>query len=589
MNINDYYFFFHIVILVFFGLFNTHLAADDSLINEDYRLLNLANDFSFNEVNGKFKPGSHIKLFIPNLPYLAISHAINGSLVRPADNDKGYQYDVAISHKSIDDKVWEFKLRKDVKFQDGSPFNADSVVLNMKYFVKKPFVFSKFHTIFDYLEKVDDYTVRFYLKEPYGLFLHDANWLQFYTKEYLEEFGWNGKPNCPNLAEPGLYGLGPYILTEGYIEGDRHSKKVVLKANPDYWGENKAKVETITIYNDLGIEQATDMVINSESELDISSIAFSSSVDTVLSKYAKLTVSESKNNYAMHFNMINGHQAIKDSRIRYVINHSIDQDYLLNLSMLGEGIPSPTMVSPNFYKVDNAIKSLQGYFQNDAGQHNNSINNLIHLITDYQRENQLDTNKPLEITLLAQESYLFLLKDIKYFLSKVHIDLKLKIVATEAEVFGNLLSTYKNKNKTSWDLLLWGNYDWYKHPWTAFFVYRPFYAWSTIPENPKLLAYTDRLTTVNVESEGYSSLISEFIQFVYENNFMVFLPTPNNLFAVNKEVVFHAGESAFIYLRDIEVTDYHWSLRKEIKYPLNRQVPVKVDRHRFKRSVNERP
>jgi len=583
MNIKSHQSFTLMLVIALLGLlfYNTCLVANDSLFNEDYRLLNLANDFSRTEVNGKFKPGSHIKLFIPNLPYLAISHAINGSLVRPADNDKGYQYDVAISHKSIDDRIWEFKLRKNVRFQDGTPFNADSVVLNMKYFVQKPFVFSKFYTIFDYLEKVDDYTVRFHLKEPYGLFLNDANWLQFYTKEYLEKFGWNGKPTCPNLAESGLYGLGPYILTEGYVEGDRRSKKVVLKANPEYWGDNKAKVETITIYTDLGIKDATDMVLNREGKLDISSIAFSSSVDTVLSKYAKLTVSESKNNYAMHFNMINGYKAMQDRRIRYVINHSIDQSYLLNLSMLGEGILSPTMVSPNFYKVDDAIKSLQGYFQDYASKNKNSTEDLAKLIIDYQNENGLDTKKPLEITLLAQKSYLYLLKDIQYFLSRVHIDLKLKIVATEAEVFDNLLSTYKNENKSPWDILLWGNYDWYKHPWTAFFVYRPFYAWSTISKNPKLLAYTDKLTTINIESEEYTSLIAEFIQFVYENNFMGFLPTPNNLFAVNKEVVFHAGESAFVYLRDIEVTDYHWSLRNGTNYPLNRQVPIQVDKNRF--------
>ena len=192
------------------------------------------------EVSGELQPGSHMKWYLPNLPYLAISHAINASLVRPAENAKGWQYDLAVNHHSIDDKIWEFELRRDVVFQDGSAFDANSVLMNMTEFKKQPYTFTKLHTLLDRVEKVDDYTVRFYLSEPYGVFIHDAIWLQFYTPEYLNKFGWNGKPSCPNLAEPGLYGLGPYVLHEGYIEGDRRTEKAVLKASKNYCKSSKS-------------------------------------------------------------------------------------------------------------------------------------------------------------------------------------------------------------------------------------------------------------------------------------------------------------------------------------------------------------
>ena len=230
--------------------------------------IGLAADPAPGEVTGEFREGSHVKLFLPNLPYLAISHAINASLVRPANNDRGWQYDLAVSHQNIDDRVWEFRLRQGVHFQDGSPFNADSVLLNMDYFKRQPFSFTKLSKILDRVEKVDDYTVRFYLTEPYGVFLHDANWLQFYTREYLEKHGWNGKPTCPNLAEPGPFGLGPYILQKGYIEGDRSTPEVVLRANPRYWGEDKPKVETITIYTDLAITEARDQALFIDCPID---------------------------------------------------------------------------------------------------------------------------------------------------------------------------------------------------------------------------------------------------------------------------------------------------------------------------------
>jgi len=530
------------------------------------------------EVDGEFKKGSHVKLFLPNLPYLAISHAINASLVRPADNDEGWKYDLAVSHRSIDDQIWEFRLRKGVRFQDGSAFDADSVLLNMDHFQEQPFTFTKLSKILDRVEKVDDYTVRFHLTEPYGVFLHDANWLQFYTREYLERHGWNGKPTCPNLAEPGPFGLGPYILREGYVEGDRSSPKVVLEANPRYWGDEKPKVETITIHTGLAINEARDLALYSEGEIDITPVPFADEVDTVLSPYAKLAVSPSMNNYAMHFNMLNGNPAIVDDRIRYVINHAIDQEVLLNLSMVGEGTLSPTTVSPNFYRVADAIQSLEGYFSDYSKKHDSSTQRLRSLVRQYQRENGLDPERPLRLTLLVQESFLFLIRDIQYFLSRVNIDLHAEVVASEKQVFRQLFDTLEDANEQPWDLLLWGNYDWYKHPWSAFFVYLPGTSWSTIPPNVELVEFTERLLRTSASSDEYVPLVADFIRHVHEHNYMVFLPNPNNVYAVNKEVVFRPGRSAFVHLRDLQVTDQHWSLRGAGSYPEERRKPVSVSR-----------
>lgn len=540
--------------------------------------IGLAEDPAPDEVTGDLKQGSHVKLFLPNLPYLAISHAINASLVRPANNDKGWQYDLATSHRNFDDRVWEFRLRQDVRFQDGSPFNADSVLLNMQYFKRQPFTFTKLSTILDRVEKVDDYTVRFYLAEPYGVFLHDAIWLQFYTPGYLQKHGWNGKPTCPNLAEPGPFALGPYVLHKGYVEGDRSSPEVVLKANPEYWGEDKPKVETITIYTGLSIEAAREQALSGEGKIDITPVPFAHAAETVLSTYAKLAVSSSMNNYAMHFNMLNGQPAILDDRIRYVINHAIDQEYLLNLSMVGEGVQSPTMVSPNFYRVADAIRSLDGYFAAYAASHDFSTAVLRSLVQEFQQENGLDPAQPLKLTLLVQESFLFLIRDIQYFLAQVNIDLQTEVVDSEKQVFRQLFDTLDDTNEIDWDLLLWGNFDWYKHPWAAFFVYLPGTPWSTIPDNPELVELTQRLLGTDIESDAYVPMLADFIRYVYARNYMVFLPTPNNVYAVNKEVVFTPGRSAFVYLRDLQVTDQHWSIRGDAPYPAERKVPLRISR-----------
>ena len=149
---------------------------------------------------------------------------------------------------------------------------------------------------------------------------------------------------------------------------------------------------------------------------------------------------------------------------------------------------------------------------------------------------------------------------------------------SEKQVFRQLFDTQNATNEIGWDLLLWGNFDWYKHPWAAFFVYLPGTSWSTIPDNPELVDLTERLLRTHVESEQYVPLLAEFIRYVYERNYMVFLPNPNNVYAVNKEVAFKPGRSAFVYLRDLQVTDQHWSLRGEQPYPPDRQSPLRISR-----------
>ncbi len=541
-------------------------------------------DTAYKRVTGEFKDGSHVKLFIPNLPYLAISHSINSALIRPANNKEGWEYDLALSHINISNKIYEFSLKKNVKFQDGTPFNADSVLLNMEYFKKQPFTYTKLYKIFDRVEKIDDYTVRFYLKESYGVFIHDAIWIQFYSTSYLKKYGWNGKNSAPNLAAPGLYGLGPYILQEGYIEGDRSTHKVELRANPNYWGESKPKVEFITLYTSLETEEALDLILYNEGELDITSIPFAYEAETVLSEYAKLIISPSTNSYAMHFNLINGNKAIMDEKIRYAINQSIDREMLLNLSMLGEGELSPTMVSPNFNGVNDAINLLEDFFKNEEnrlkGKDKTEI--LKKIVTEFQIEKGMNPQLPLEINILTQESFLFLVKDIQFFLSNINIKLVLNVVPDEKTVFKELFGTHKNENTTEWDILLWGNYDWYRHPWTAFFVYRPGDAWSSLPADQKLIELTNKLLEINTGSDKFVPLMSSFIKYVYMKNYMLFLPNPNNIYAVNKEVVFNPRTSAFVPLWELEVTDLHWSIRGSVEYPADLKMPFQISRINFK-------
>lgn len=516
-------------------------------------------------VSGRVK-GSHVKVFIPSLPYLYTSHSINGALIKPSDNEQGWEYDMATSHRQIDAKTYEFTLRKGVRFQDGTPFNADAVVLNMQYFKKAPVKYSKIDKVFVRAEKLDDCTVRFHLTEQYGSFMNDVIWMQFYTEKYLQTNpgGWNGKPNCPNLSMPGPYGLGPYILTDGYIEGDRQTAVAVLKANPHYWDRNYPKVETVTVYTELKTEKARQMTLYEEGTLDISVVPPEDKVETIQSPFSKLVISPSTDNIAIHMNLINGNPRLKDRRVRRALNEALHQRNLLHFVFEDEGYLSP--ISPHFPGVATVSKTLLP-FPRDHDPYVPEVQLRLRKILD-----------GLKLKVLAQDRYRPLWRGIETQFNKVGVTLDIEFTTSEKDVFEPLLQTNAGKNEKRWDLLVWGNDDWYfNHPFTAFFVYRTDNVWSTVYRDPIMDGYIEEMFRASVKDPEFTSICEKIMRRAYDEAYMLFVPTPNKVFAVNKEVVFRPYKMACIPLWKIEVTDQHWSLRKG-PYPEKWKQPVRIIR-----------
>lgn len=537
--------------------------------NTLYEPLVLRDDDAESRVAPKLAPGSHIKVSIPSLPYIYTSHAISSGLIRPANNEKGWEYDVAVSHRQLDDTTYEFKLREGVRFQDGSIFDADSVVMNMMYFKEKPFLFTNIHNVFDYVEKVDQHTVRFHLKEKYGQFFNDTMWIHFYTPDYLYKYGWNGKATCPNLAAAGPYGLGPYILTEGYVEGDRSTDEVKLKANPYYWDTRYPKVENVTVYPKMSAANAMQSVKNNEGKLDIATIPFSSKVETIVSPYAKVVKSPSNNNFSIQLNLINGNPKLQDKKVRVALNRAIHQKNLLNFIYDGEGSTHPTTAAINFPGVNEVVKTLRPYSEledpNDPEVHK-ELKSILDGLT---------------LKFYSQDRFKWLIQGIEYQLKKVGVTLDVEYTSSETDVFGQLLTTNESKNTKEWDLIIWGLDDWYfNHPWTVFLVYRTYNLWSTISPDSILDGYVEKLFTLSVGTEEFVKTSEKIMRHVYDNGYMLFVPGPNKVLATNKEVVFTPYKVASIPLWEIEVTNDHWSLR-DGPYPEELKKPIKVIEKNF--------
>jgi len=180
----------------------------------------------------------------PNPEANLIDRAVLDSLIAYDVATKTYHGQLAESWTQIDNKTMEFKLRRGVKFTDGTEMTADDVIYSFQYATdpKNNFLFkdSRFGWI-DHAEKVDAYTVRVTSKEPTAIMLARL---------------WSGPQIVPEhvrakLADPTTFGLHPVGTGPYKVESfDPGTGQIVLVKNPNYnWGgyEPAAKIGRIEV------------------------------------------------------------------------------------------------------------------------------------------------------------------------------------------------------------------------------------------------------------------------------------------------------------------------------------------------------
>lgn len=164
-------------------------------------------------------------------PNIGISQHIFDRLVA-SDAMERLVPELAESWKVSDDGlVWEFKLRRGVKWHDGSPFTADDVIYSFERVPNvpnSPGLFS-YATKGKTLAKIDDYTLRISSAAPAPLTPNDLTSVFIIPKKYA------ASATTPDFnSGKGAIGTGPYKF-EKYVPGDQIS----IVRNDDYWGEKQ--------------------------------------------------------------------------------------------------------------------------------------------------------------------------------------------------------------------------------------------------------------------------------------------------------------------------------------------------------------
>ena len=133
-----------------------------------------------------------------------------------------------------------FKLRKDVKFHDGSECNAEAVAWN--YQLNKDAKRLQYADKLERIEVVGNYTLRLHITHFTNQLIYSYGWLPIFSKAAWDKAGGGNTEKSKEWARANLVGTGPFKLAE--YKRDNYLRWV---RNENYWQQGKSYLDGIYI------------------------------------------------------------------------------------------------------------------------------------------------------------------------------------------------------------------------------------------------------------------------------------------------------------------------------------------------------
>ena len=235
---------------------------------------------------------------------------------------------------SPDAKVFTFHLRRGVKFHDGTLINAQAVKLNFdrardgQHKLKKYSLYEEIASV----DAVDEATVRFTLKNPFGAMLY-------------------------NFAHPSSRIISPAAIKQGEEQIARHpvgtgpfkfvswapGREIVLERNPDYWESGKPAVDRIVFR--LIPEDASRVAMLLSGEAQFAFPVPGVQVDAV-SKAPGVSVEKRWSIYAYYLAMNTQHVPFNSVQVRQAMNYGVDKEAVIKVVLRGFGRVLDAPITP---------------------------------------------------------------------------------------------------------------------------------------------------------------------------------------------------------------------------------------------------
>ncbi len=269
--------------------------------------------------------------------------------------------ELAESWKTLDPNTWEIKLRRNVKWHDGSPFTADDVIFS---FERAPNVENSPSSFGIYIKgktltKVDDYTIHIKTASPYPLMPNDLSTIYIISKKNA-----TGAKTPDYNSGKAAIGTGPYRFVE-YTPGNR----IVMQRFDQYWGD-KPMWQRVTVRPIKSDPSRVAALLAG----DVDFIEEVPATDMErLKKDPKVTVAQVVSNRIIYLHLDQFRDdspfvrakdggpiknPLRDLRVRKAISMSIDRDAIVSRVMEGMAIKAGQLLPEGFFGVSNKLKPV---------------------------------------------------------------------------------------------------------------------------------------------------------------------------------------------------------------------------------------
>ncbi|WP_247874306.1 ABC transporter substrate-binding protein [Azospirillum sp. TSH58] len=274
------------------------------------------------------------------------------------------QPELAESWRAVDETTWEFKLRKGVKFHDGTEFTAQDfvyTVCRIPNVANSPSSFTVYTKGIAGIEAPDPHTLVIRTGKPYPLLPVELSTFGIISaKAAGGEAVTFDKAGCKADSWPTtqafndgslMIGTGPF-KHKSYTKGDRQ----ILERNPDYWGP-QAAWDTVVfrpITSDgprVAALLAGDVdIIESPPVQDIERLKSAPNVSLAQAQsnrviYLALGVQDTPPTITG----TDGKNPLKDPKVRKALSLAVDRDAIVKRIMMGVAEPANQYLPAGFY------------------------------------------------------------------------------------------------------------------------------------------------------------------------------------------------------------------------------------------------
>jgi peptide/nickel transport system substrate-binding protein len=250
--------------------------------------------------------------------------------------------ELAESWRALDDRTWQFKLRRGVVFHNGEPFNAEAVRFTFQR-VLSPEQKSPNRATVSEVERVDvvdDLTVNLALKSPYAPFLARLIDFPMVPPKYTVEKGNQGLALRP-------VGTGPFRFVE-LVKDDR----MVVEAFDKHW-RGQPRIKKI-VFKPIP-EPFTRAAALRNNEVDlITTVPPNLAVE--LEKAPGIRVQRVPSTWQIYLGLNAFKKPLSDVRVRQALNYATDVDAIIKNVLDGNGRRLEGPFTPNVFGFDASVK-----------------------------------------------------------------------------------------------------------------------------------------------------------------------------------------------------------------------------------------